>query len=844
LKKSWVLLGSWVLSGAGIASAMAGCSGVDETEMEGDDLGTDESAQVAPTAAREYVFLASGSASISDRTQVTGGHIGAAAASGDAVTAGFDARLAVGKATVGRRIVLQDRAQAGDLFATQVSAPFATFASQSEFSAPPVLPPIVAFSAGSTALTVNGGQSATAAAGNFGQVTVNGTLHLSGGVYQFQNLTLGNDAVISADAASTVRVAGRVSGADRVRFAPAGTLGAGALRLVVAGTGATSGGLTLGNDARFKALVMSRAAVRAGARLIASGAVAAGGNIQLGSDSRFAFDTGFECNADANCDDGNVCTSDRCIDGACQHPAVTNGATCTDGNACTRSDSCQAGLCVGSNPVSCTASDQCHDAGTCNTATGACSNPVKASGSACTDGNACTSGDRCSNGTCVSGTPAVCNDGNICTDDSCIPATGCVFTNNTAPCSDGNACTTADVCVGGACAGGAAPNCDDGSACTSDSCDSAIGCVHPSACGAGQVCASNACCSPKTCANLGAECGTRSDGCGGTLNCNSCPGTSTCNPAGRCLPPNNFNEPTGINVCETLIEELIIPPTFEDVLSCDDDACGLFTPDCCVPGLCLLDPLCTIFNPIQITAEIILHPGDVHCSVTLTPQQYLERLVQGRLSDLGDIEALVLTGGLAALFDFDTQVLAAAGKSTPGNVQSLIRTLVQPVYDGGDTGFAFSDMEGVKVVSSAMPTAGLYLPGDRLAITLGPVIVIKSDMYDALFSAANANVTFSDFLTNPSIDPNYIRGVDTLIHEFVHVKQYRLLGQNQFYIQYLTEALGNALGAGPVSFEQEAYAFEIGLTELQGGRWCSLMKNQQNGQIAAFSVPVPLNTCP
>jgi len=33
-----------------------------------------------------------------------------------------------------------------------------------------------------------------------------------------------------------------------------------------------------------------------------------------------------------------------------------NGTPCDDGNACKRTDTCQSGVCVGTNPVSCTAS--------------------------------------------------------------------------------------------------------------------------------------------------------------------------------------------------------------------------------------------------------------------------------------------------------------------------------------------------------------------------------------------------------------------------------------------------------------------------------------------------------
>src|SRR5262249_33267218 len=94
--------------------------------------------------------------------------------------------------------------------------------------------------------------------------------------------------------------------------------------------------------------------------------------------------------------------------GVCSNPARPDGTACTDGNACTQTDTCQAGACVGGNPVVCAASDQCHAVGTCDPSTGACSNPAKPDGAACNDGNACTPTDTCQAGACVGGNPAAC----------------------------------------------------------------------------------------------------------------------------------------------------------------------------------------------------------------------------------------------------------------------------------------------------------------------------------------------------------------------------------------------------------------------------------------------------
>ncbi len=170
-----------------------------------------------------------------------------------------------------------------------------------------------------------------------------------------------------------------------------------------------------------------------------------------------------------------LCDGGACCLATCQ--PVTNGTACSDGNACTRMDTCQAGVCSGSNPVTCTASDQCHTAGTCSPATGTCSNPAKANGTSCNDGNACSTGDACTNGQCM-GAPMACNDGNACTTDSCSGG-ACVFNPNTNPCNDGNGCTVGDTCSGGSCLGGAPRDCNDNQACTADACDPTVGaCTH------------------------------------------------------------------------------------------------------------------------------------------------------------------------------------------------------------------------------------------------------------------------------------------------------------------------------------------------------------------------------
>jgi hypothetical protein len=87
--------------------------------------------------------------------------------------------------------------------------------------------------------------------------------------------------------------------------------------------------------------------------------------------------------------------------GACSYAEKTAGTFCDDGDACTQTDACDAGACLGSNPVVCSALDQCHAAGTCDPATGICSDPNVPDGTACDDGHGSSNNDTCQLGICV-----------------------------------------------------------------------------------------------------------------------------------------------------------------------------------------------------------------------------------------------------------------------------------------------------------------------------------------------------------------------------------------------------------------------------------------------------------
>lgn len=88
---------------------------------------------------------------------------------------------------------------------------------------------------------------------------------------------------------------------------------------------------------------------------------------------------------------------------------------------------------------------------------------------------------KCVSNLCVPDVAVTCDDGNACTTDSCDLVLGCRYVNVT--CTQTSPCF-ATVCVPGA---GSQPNCQtqttprvcsDGDSCTVDQCDLKLGCVY------------------------------------------------------------------------------------------------------------------------------------------------------------------------------------------------------------------------------------------------------------------------------------------------------------------------------------------------------------------------------
>ncbi len=263
----------------------------------------------------------------------------------------------------------------------------------------------------------------------------------------------------------------------------------------------------------------------------------------------FTPKTAPECDASGCCDDGDLCTIDRCdlTDGSCWHQrkrcedgyldtmdrcdaatgdcvhepfvdvsvhnCIEDDPACDDNDPCTL-DWCDEDLwsrrqhnrCV-HEPMACVAPDPCSFS-QCHPRIGECQVVPKI----CDDGDPCTL-DTCEPATGLCGFephPDPCDDADPCTREICVPMIGC----RSAEDYDAPACSTGPECVED-------QDCDDGDACTSDFCRPHLGrCGHLDRCDDGDACTVDSCeegaapgtgtagcsTSPVDCASEAAEC--------------------------------------------------------------------------------------------------------------------------------------------------------------------------------------------------------------------------------------------------------------------------------------------------------------------------------------------------
>lgn len=298
--------------------------------------------------------------------------------------------------------------------------------------------------------------------------------------------------------------------------------------------------------------------------------------------------TGCANGTPVNCNDNIACTVDACDEAGdtCTH--TPNNAVCNDAQFCNGVETCNAQTgCVAGTAVNCNDNvactvDACDEGG--DTCTHAPNNAACDDGLFCTGTETCnaqtgcsSSGDPCSGTFCDEQNNACgecsdngdCDDGIACTVDTCnLDMHECQHTANNAACSDGVFCNGAEVCVlGVGCQDVPDLVCDDGLACTQDSCsESQDRCVFSpinSRCNDANPCTDDACSPITGCIN------SRDD-------TNVCGNTNPCDGVDHCVnrvcvtdapPVCEDNNPCTLNVCTTNVG-CQFPAN--DAGSCDD----------------------------------------------------------------------------------------------------------------------------------------------------------------------------------------------------------------------------------------------------------------------------------
>jgi len=139
--------------------------------------------------------------------------------------------------------------------------------------------------------------------------------------------------------------------------------------------------------------------------------------------------------------------------------------TMANGAACVHDSECDSGICANGACCSTRCSGECMG---CDIA-GSLGQCVPApDGYWCPDFDKCDGNETCQNGVCTDSPDLSCDDNNACTADSCNPSVGCVHTpvGTGTSCSDGDICNGVETCQSGACVSSGGLNCADGDICT------------------------------------------------------------------------------------------------------------------------------------------------------------------------------------------------------------------------------------------------------------------------------------------------------------------------------------------------------------------------------------------
>lgn len=290
------------------------------------------------------------------------------------------------------------------------------------------------------------------------------------------------------------------------------------------------------------------------------------------------------------------------------------------------------------------------------------------------------------------------------------------------------------------------------------------------------------------------------------------------------------------------VEHVLLPPTFKDIVSgCNCRRSKLLRipldPVCCVPGVCATVPHCWITQRVIDVAE---HWEDQPICTEVDPYEEYRKWLAGQVPVL---PAAVLPAAYETA-RLDIEAMKLEGQPIPETVKGQMRELLDRA---GVNPFTEEDIENARLLPESHWIARRYMSRDALGQTLGALVLLRQNLYDQLMTPNDHTTT--DILCNATFEGfDYGEAILTLIHELVHVKQYREMGPDVFFGNYVLQVLqavaqavveedANPLAAAdPEVLEKEADGVDDAIRRLTGRRGMAWVKRAHNGALGTDMV--------
>ncbi len=259
--------------------------------------------------------------------------------------------------------------------------------------------------------------------------------------------------------------------------------------------------------------------------------------------------------------------------------------------------------------------------------------------------------------------------------------------------------------------------------------------------------------------------------------------------------------PKTTNICEILVKDLVLPRT---ELFCDNGdfpEAFFIPPHCHIPSACHIFGECKVFENVREIGSTLFKAGDLYCDTReLAPEEIITGISKQAYADLNHLT----TGGTSSILFEITSSHIDAMKCSGEQLNRDLKQWVDCVSSKTDLPknqyFHSIDVDRVRILPKRHSTANIYLTSGNAAITLDDVVIFKNPSFDIL---SNWSKKLGEYLTVPEVD-----ALALLIHELVHVRQYRNLGAETFINSLLPEFIMSPDDVDERPHEAEADTFE------------------------------------